>query len=393
MRPGWSIGPVFLQKSAVVSAAPGSSRLRPSVVPKFFFSFRATPTGDSFDSLSYTDFLDGTFLGLRGSSKRKNELEPPEKRGQEWIWELWEKRTLNRRVLAPYDHPQKRKAAGAGEIQNPKKPLRRRVREKAALYSKRRIGHPRGIATRVNTAPTPTMASVMSAAVSKAAVFTGARASTRGTTRVVRCSAVPAVQIGAAKSIVGARSTNPKRAGVVSLTAPIVAPAAIKRGATIAPKAGGGGPCRRGHRRGGRPLRHDRGRPEEALVDDLRPLLRLRPLQLGQGEHVRRDRSHGGVLRVDVRGEGPRSERLLLGLRLHADPRRLARAEVRRQVRPLRRRHPLVLRDAIAPACAQWSFTALLVSRFLVGLGEGVAPPPPRACSRRASPALSAPRR
>ena len=86
------------------------------------------------------------------------------------------------------------------------------------------------------------MASVMSAAVSKAAVFTGARASTRGTTRVVRCSAVPAVQIGAAKSIVGARSTNPKRAGVVSLTAPIVAPAAIKRGATIAPKAGGGGP-------------------------------------------------------------------------------------------------------------------------------------------------------
>merc|ERR1719498_1049582 len=28
----------------------------------------------------------------------------------------------------------------------------------------------------------------------------------------------------------------------------------------------------------------------------------------------------------------------------------------------------------IAPACAHFSFTALLVSRFLVGLGEGVAP-------------------
>jgi len=218
------------------------------------------------------------------------------------------------------------------------------------------------------------MASVMSAAVSKAAVFTGARASTRGTTRIVRCSAVPAVQIGAAKSIVGARSTNPKRAGVVSLTAPIVAPAAIKRGATIAPKAGGGGPV-----------------AADTVAEDVR-------FDMTEGGQKKRwsmifalfcafvlcnlDKVNMSVAIVPM-AESFGWTSVEKGLVQSAFFWGYAFTQIPGGWLAQKYGGKFVLfagvilwsfGTLIAPACAQWSFTALLVSRFLVGLGEGVAP-------------------
>ena len=79
------------------------------------------------------------------------------------------------------------------------------------------------------------MSFVMSAMPAKAAVFTGARASARGSVRTVRAAAVPAVQIPGKSAVRMGISTI----AAVARPAPVVQ---AKRGDAQVVTAGGGGP-------------------------------------------------------------------------------------------------------------------------------------------------------
>ena len=115
------------------------------------------------------------------------------------------------------------------------------------------------------------MSFVMSAVPTKAAVFTGARASARGSVRTVRAAAVPAVQIPANLPCawVSPRS-RPSRAPRPSCRPSAVTPrwsppvVVVPSLPTPSPRTSAS-TCR--------------GWPEEALVHGFRPVLRLRALQ------------------------------------------------------------------------------------------------------------------
>ena len=79
------------------------------------------------------------------------------------------------------------------------------------------------------------MSFVMSAVPTKAAVFTGARASARGSIRTVRAAAVPAVQIPGKSAV----RMGISKIAAVARPAPVVQ---AKRGDAQLVTAGGGGP-------------------------------------------------------------------------------------------------------------------------------------------------------
>ena len=215
------------------------------------------------------------------------------------------------------------------------------------------------------------MASVMSA-VSTTAVFTGARVSARRTTRAVRCSATPVAKIGAGRFVAkGAIST-----GALSLAAPaaIAAPAAARRAASVVPRAGGGGPVE-----------------ADTVAEDVR-------FDMTEGGQKKRwsmifalfvafvlcnlDKVNMSVAIVPMSAHFGWTS-VEKGLVQSAFFWGYAFTQIPGGWLAQKYGGKLVLfagvmlwsfGTLIAPACAHMSFTALLASRFLVGLGEGVAP-------------------
>ena len=214
------------------------------------------------------------------------------------------------------------------------------------------------------------MASVMSA-VSTTAVFTGARVSARRTTRAVRCSATPAAKIGAGRFVAkGAIST-----GALSLAAPAaIAAPATRRAASVVPRAGGGGPVE-----------------VDTVAEDVR-------FDMTEGGQKKRwsmifalfvafvlcnlDKVNMSVAIVPMSASFGWTS-VEKGLVQSAFFWGYAFTQIPGGWLAQKYGGKLVLfagvmlwsfGTLIAPACAQWSFTALLASRFLVGLGEGVAP-------------------
>jgi len=215
------------------------------------------------------------------------------------------------------------------------------------------------------------MASVMSA-VSTTAVFTGARVSARRTTRAVRCSATPVAKIGAGRFVAkGAIST-----GALSLAAPaaIAAPAAARRAASVVPRAGGGGPVE-----------------ADTVAEDVR-------FDMTEGGQKKRwsmifalfvafvlcnlDKVNMSVAIVPMSAHFGWTS-VEKGLVQSAFFWGYAFTQIPGGWLAQKYGGKLVLfagvmlwsfGTLIAPACAHLSFTALLASRFLVGLGEGVAP-------------------
>uniref|UniRef100_A0A7S0S5Z4 Major facilitator superfamily (MFS) profile domain-containing protein n=1 Tax=Mantoniella antarctica TaxID=81844 RepID=A0A7S0S5Z4_9CHLO len=232
---------------------------------------------------------------------------------------------------------------------------------------------------------------VMSAAASKVAVFTGVRSSARGAARGVRTAAVPGGAAFPAKSQGRALATGPKRKAVlaigsqkgagflssseslaVSARASVFAPEAV-RGASVVVSAGGGaGPVDLVAEE----VRFDMSKEGEkkrwsmifALfcafvlcnLDKVNMSVAIVPMAASFGwtsveKGLVQSAFFWGYAFTQVPGGYLASKYggkivLFAGVMLWS------------------------FGTLIAPACANFSFTALLVSRFLVGLGEGVAP-------------------
>ena len=215
------------------------------------------------------------------------------------------------------------------------------------------------------------MASMMSV-VPPAAVFNGARVSARRTARTVRCAATPVAKIGAGKFVATGAIA---RVGAVSLAAPaaIAAPAA-RRAASVVPRAGGGGPVE-----------------ADTVAEDVR-------FDMTEGGQKKRwsmifalfvafvlcnlDKVNMSVAIVPMSASFGWTS-VEKGLVQSAFFWGYAFTQIPGGWLAQKYGGKLVLfagvmlwsfGTLIAPVCAQFSFTALLASRFLVGLGEGVAP-------------------
>lgn len=215
------------------------------------------------------------------------------------------------------------------------------------------------------------MASMMSV-VPTTAVFNGARVSARRTARTVRCAATPVAKIGAGKFVATGAIA---RVGAVSLAAPaaIAAPAA-RRAASVVPRAGGGGPVE-----------------ADTVAEDVR-------FDMTEGGQKKRwsmifalfvafvlcnlDKVNMSVAIVPMSASFGWTS-VEKGLVQSAFFWGYAFTQIPGGWLAQKYGGKLVLfagvmlwsfGTLIAPVCAQFSFTALLASRFLVGLGEGVAP-------------------
>ena len=215
------------------------------------------------------------------------------------------------------------------------------------------------------------MASMMSV-VPTTAVFNGARVSARRTARTVRCAATPVAKIGASKFVATGAIA---RVGAVSLAAPaaIAAPAA-RRAASVVPRAGGGGPVE-----------------ADTVAEDVR-------FDMTEGGQKKRwsmifalfvafvlcnlDKVNMSVAIVPMSASFGWTS-VEKGLVQSAFFWGYAFTQIPGGWLAQKYGGKLVLfagvmlwsfGTLIAPVCAQFSFTALLASRFLVGLGEGVAP-------------------
>lgn len=215
------------------------------------------------------------------------------------------------------------------------------------------------------------MASMMSV-VPTTAVFNGARVSARRTARTVRCAATPVAKIGAGKFVATGAIA---RVGAVSLAAPaaIAAPAA-RRAASGVPRAGGGGPVE-----------------ADTVAEDVR-------FDMTEGGQKKRwsmifalfvafvlcnlDKVNMSVAIVPMSASFGWTS-VEKGLVQSAFFWGYAFTQIPGGWLAQKYGGKLVLfagvmlwsfGTLIAPVCAQFSFTALLASRFLVGLGEGVAP-------------------
>ena len=216
------------------------------------------------------------------------------------------------------------------------------------------------------------MASVMSAGISKAAVFTGARVSARGSTRVVRCSAVPAGKIGAGKSI----ALRSIKSGAVSLSSPVAvaAPVAPKRAATVVPRAGGGGPVAADTV--AEDVRFDMTPAGEkkrwAMIFALFCAFVLCNLdKVNMSVAIVPMAEHFGWTSVE---KGLVQSAFFWGYAFTQIPGGWLAQKYGGKLVLFAGVMLWSFGTLIAPVCANWSFTALLASRFLVGLGEGVAP-------------------
>jgi len=215
------------------------------------------------------------------------------------------------------------------------------------------------------------MASMMSV-VPTPAVFTGARVSARRTARTVRCAATPVAKIGAGRFVATGAIA---RVGAVSLAAPaaIAAPAA-RRAASVVPRAGGGGPVE-----------------ADTVAEDVR-------FDMTEGGQKKRwsmifalfvafvlcnlDKVNMSVAIVPMSASFGWTS-VEKGLVQSAFFWGYAFTQIPGGWLAQKYGGKLVLfagvmlwsfGTLIAPMCAHFSFTALLASRFLVGLGEGVAP-------------------
>jgi len=218
----------------------------------------------------------------------------------------------------------------------------------------------------------PTMASVMSAGISKAAVFTGARVSARGSSRVVRCSAVPAGKINSGKSI----ALRSIKSGAVSLSSPaaVAAPVAPKRAATVVPRAGGGGPVAADTV--AEDVRFDMTEAGEkkrwSMIFALFCAFVLCNLdKVNMSVAIVPMAEHFGWTSVE---KGLVQSAFFWGYAFTQIPGGWLAQKYGGKFVLFAGVMLWSFGTLIAPACAYVSFTALLVSRFLVGLGEGVAP-------------------
>jgi hypothetical protein len=219
------------------------------------------------------------------------------------------------------------------------------------------------------------MASVMSA-LANARVFTGARVSTRRTTRAVRCSAFPARQISAGGFVASKVGAIKSLSGVLSLTSPVpaLAPAPAKRAVSVVANAGGGGPVE-----------------QDTVAEDVRFDM------TEQGQQTRwgmvfalfvafvlcnLDKVNMSVAIVPMAAsfgwtsieKGLVQSAFFWGYAFTQIPGGWLAQKYGGKIVLFAGVMLWSFGTLIAPLCAQFSFTALLASRFLVGLGEGVAP-------------------
>ena len=211
------------------------------------------------------------------------------------------------------------------------------------------------------------MSFVMSAMPAKAAVFTGARASARGSVRTVRAAAVPAVQIPGKSAVRMGISTI----AAVARPAPVVQ---AKRGDAQVVTAGGGGPV-----------------VADTVPEDVR-------FDMTEGGQKKRwsmvfalfcafvlcnlDKVNMSVAIVPMAQsfgwtsveKGLVQSAFFWGYAFTQVPGGYLAAKYGGKIVLFAGVMLWSFGTLIAPACANFSFTALLVSRFLVGLGEGVAP-------------------
>ena len=215
------------------------------------------------------------------------------------------------------------------------------------------------------------MASMMSV-VPTTAVFNGARVSARRTARTVRCAATPVAKIGAGRFVATGAIA---RVGAVSLAAPAaIAAPATRRAASVVPRAGRGGPVE-----------------VDTVAEDVR-------FDMTEGGQKKRwsmifalfvafvlcnlDKVNMSVAIVPMSASFGWTS-VEKGLVQSAFFWGYAFTQIPGGWLAQKYGGKLVLfagvmlwsfGTLIAPVCAQFSFTALLASRFLVGLGEGVAP-------------------
>ena len=220
---------------------------------------------------------------------------------------------------------------------------------------------------------------VMSAAASKAAVFTGARSSARGASRTVRTAAVPAAAQIPAKSFMTASKQSSGAVSlrnIASVAAPLCAAGvfeeAPKRASVVVSAGGAVGPADTVPEN----IRFDMSEKGEKKrwsmifslfcafvlcnLDKVNMSVAIVPMAASFGwtsveKGLVQSAFFWGYAFTQVPG-GYLAQKyggkfvLFAGVMLWS------------------------FGTLIAPACANFSFTALLVSRFLVGLGEGVAP-------------------